>query len=54
METWLRSIGVTTVDTIVVEKTLMGPDADRQSRDAACEQARSLARRLARWERAVA
>lgn len=50
METWLHSIGVITVDTIIVEKTLMGPDADR-SREAACEQARSLARRLASWER---
>ncbi|MCC2656948.1 MAG: FMN-dependent NADH-azoreductase [Panacagrimonas sp.] len=52
METWLRSIGVTMVDTIIVEKTLMGPDADGRSREAACEQARGLARRLANWERA--
>jgi hypothetical protein len=39
-------------DTIIVEKTLMGPDADGRSREAACEQARGLARRLANWERA--
>jgi FMN-dependent NADH-azoreductase len=54
METWLRSIGVTAVETLVVEKTLMGPDADRQSRESACEQARSLARRFATWERSDA
>lgn len=47
METWLNSIGVTQIDTLIVEKTVMGPELDHKSRDAACHEARALAGRLA-------
>jgi len=46
MQTWLHSIGVTQVDTVIVQKTVMGPELDRQSRDAGCREARALAERL--------
>ncbi|MBL6751394.1 MAG: NAD(P)H-dependent oxidoreductase [Nevskia sp.] len=40
---WLRFIGITDAETIVVEQTLMGPDADRQARQQGIERARALA-----------
>ncbi|TDU26507.1 FMN-dependent NADH-azoreductase [Panacagrimonas perspica] len=43
METWLNSIGVTAIDTLMVQKTLFGPELDKQERDAASEAARALA-----------
>lgn len=46
MDTWLNSIGVTSVDSVVVQKTLMGADVDRPARDAAVRDARALAVRL--------
>jgi FMN-dependent NADH-azoreductase len=44
MEAWLRSIGVTDVESVVVEKTLLGPEVDHAARQAAREQAVALAR----------
>ncbi|MFM0316276.1 NAD(P)H-dependent oxidoreductase [Paraburkholderia nemoris] len=43
MEAWLRSVGVTDVKSIVVEKTLLGPELDHAARQAAREQAVALA-----------
>jgi FMN-dependent NADH-azoreductase len=43
MEAWLRSVGVTNVKSIVVEKTLLGPELDHAARQAAREQAVALA-----------
>ena len=44
IETWLRFIGVKQVDTVVVEKTLMGAEVDTASREAARHEAVALAR----------
>ncbi|MFM0222822.1 FMN-dependent NADH-azoreductase [Paraburkholderia dipogonis] len=44
MEAWLRSVGVTDVKSIVVEKTLLGPEVDHAARQAAREQAMALVR----------
>lgn len=46
MQTWLNSIGVTQIDSVIVQKTLFGPELDRQGRDAASEEARALVARL--------
>ncbi len=46
METWLNSIGVSQIDTLIVQKTVMGAEPDRQARDAGCREARTLAGRL--------
>lgn len=43
MEAWLRSVGVSEVKSIVVEKTLLGPELDHAARQAAREQAVALA-----------
>ncbi len=48
MDTWLTSVGVPTIDTVLVEKTVVGPDVDRQARDAAKSEAQALARTIAR------
>ena len=48
METWLASVGVPTIDTVLVEKTLLGPDVDKQARDAAKKAAQALAKTIAR------
>ena len=47
MDTWLNSIGITSIDSLVVQKTLMGPDQDRPARDAGVREARALAARVA-------
>lgn len=47
VEMWLRFIGVTDVQAIVVQKTLFGPDVDRDARDAAIRTAQTLAERIA-------
>jgi FMN-dependent NADH-azoreductase len=47
MEAWLRSVGVTDVESIVVEKTLFGPEVDEVARQAAREQAVALAQAAA-------
>jgi FMN-dependent NADH-azoreductase len=51
METWLRFIGITNIQTVVVEKTLFGPEVDVAARAAAKveaeEAARSCAQKLA-------
>ena len=44
MEAWLRFVGVTDVETIVVEKTLLGSEVDRVARQAARERAVEFAR----------
>lgn len=46
METWLSAIGVSEIETLIVQKTLFGPEVDRQGRDAAAQAARGLALRL--------
>jgi FMN-dependent NADH-azoreductase len=43
MAMWARMVGITDIQTISVEKTLFGPDADTESREAASVQARELA-----------
>ncbi|MFM0063775.1 FMN-dependent NADH-azoreductase [Paraburkholderia aspalathi] len=43
MEAWLRSVGVTDVKSIVVEKTLLGPELDHAARQTARELAAALA-----------
>ena len=48
VETWLRSVGVTAIESILVEKTLFGPEPDRQARDEAKSKAIALAATLAR------
>ena len=48
METWLTSVGVPTIDTVLVEKTLLGPDVDTQARNAAKKAAQALAKTIAR------
>ncbi len=44
MEAWLRFVGITQVESIVVEKTLFGPEVDETARQAAREQAVALGR----------
>jgi FMN-dependent NADH-azoreductase len=48
METWLASVGVPTIDTVLVEKTLLGPEVDGQSRGTAKKAAQALAKTIAR------
>ncbi len=42
MEAWLRFIGVTEVESVIVEKTLFGPEVDHAARQAARERAVAL------------
>ena len=42
MEAWLRSVGVKRVESVVVEKTLFGPELDHAARQAARERAVAL------------
>ena len=44
LELWLRSVGVTDLTAVLVEKTLYGPDADATARSAAKAEAQELAR----------
>jgi FMN-dependent NADH-azoreductase len=44
MEAWLRSVGVTKVESVVVEKTLLGVAVDHAARQAARERAVALVR----------
>lgn len=44
MEMWLRFVGVTEVNGVVVEKTLFGPEVDAAARAGASRQAEALAR----------
>ena len=48
MEMWLNFIGVTDIESIVVEKTLLGPELDREARASAREEAADVARRVGR------
>jgi FMN-dependent NADH-azoreductase len=43
MAMWARMVGITDIRTISVEKTLFGPEADTESREAASVEARELA-----------
>lgn len=43
LEIWLRSVGVTKVDSIVMEKTLFGTETDRLVRAGAAQEAKLLA-----------
>ncbi|VVE57663.1 FMN-dependent NADH-azoreductase [Pandoraea anhela] len=45
LDAWLRFIGVTDIESIVVEKTLLGAQTDRIGRQAACERAAAMAAR---------
>ncbi len=47
LELWLRFIGITAIETVVVEKTLYGPEVDGAARAAATAQAEQAARRCA-------
>ena len=42
IEAWLRSVGITDVESVVVEKTLFGPEVDHAARQAARERAVAL------------
>jgi FMN-dependent NADH-azoreductase len=42
MEAWLRFIGVTEVESVIVEKTLFGPEVDHAARQAARDRAVAL------------
>ena len=42
LEAWLRFIGITDVESVVVEKTLFGPEVDHAARQAARERAVAL------------
>lgn len=46
MDMWLNFIGVTDIESIVVEKTLFGPEVDREARGRAKQEAENLARRV--------
>lgn len=48
MEMWLNFIGVTDIESIVVEKTLLGPELDREARTSARQEAADVARRVGR------
>jgi FMN-dependent NADH-azoreductase len=43
MEMWLRFIGITDVASIIVQKTLAGPDTDGDARAEARRRAKALA-----------
>jgi FMN-dependent NADH-azoreductase len=42
LEAWLRFVGITEVESVVVEKTLFGPEVDHAARQAARERAAAL------------
>jgi len=44
LDVWLRMVGIDDVRSVLIEKTLYGPDADRAARDVALAQAVALAR----------
>lgn len=46
MELWLSFIGVSDIESIVVEKTLSGPEVDREVRSKAMDEAADVARRI--------
>ena len=47
-EIWLNFIGGTDIESIVVEKTLLGPELDREVRSRARQEAADVARRVGR------
>jgi FMN-dependent NADH-azoreductase len=48
LETWLRFIGISEIRTVVVEKTLFGPEVDRAARDDARGRVTAEVKRLSR------
>ncbi len=46
MEMWLKFIGISEWDSIIVEKTIFGPEVDLQARSQACSEAKDIAERL--------
>jgi len=46
MEMWLRFIGITDIQHVIVEKTLFGPEVDTESRGAAKQKAVAMAKRF--------
>lgn len=44
IEAWLRFVGIDDVETVIVEKTLFGPEVDAAARREACATAEALAR----------
>ncbi|WP_456022111.1 FMN-dependent NADH-azoreductase [Pseudomonas protegens] len=48
IQAWLEFVGITDVHALIVEKTILGEDLDRNSRLLASQQARDLADRLVR------
>jgi FMN-dependent NADH-azoreductase len=44
IEAWLRFVGIDDVETVIVEKTLFGPEVDAVARREACATAEALAR----------
>jgi FMN-dependent NADH-azoreductase len=47
LETWLRFVGITDIETIIVQKTLFGPEVDTASRGAAKKEAEEVGSRSA-------
>jgi len=45
-DAWLRFVGIEDIESIVVEKTLFGPEVDAAARDEACSAAAAIARAL--------
>lgn len=43
-EAWLKFVGITDIESVIVEKTLYGDEVDRSARDEACGRAVALAR----------
>lgn len=53
LEMWLKFVGITDVESVIVEKTLFGSEVDNEARQLACQQASQLARRLAKARQAA-
>lgn len=52
-EMWLKFVGITDIESVIVEKTLFGSEIDSQARQQACLQATQLARSLAQSHQAA-
>jgi FMN-dependent NADH-azoreductase len=48
LETWLSLVGITDIRTVIVEKTLFGPDVDRAGREDGCRRVISEVREMSR------
>jgi FMN-dependent NADH-azoreductase len=47
LETWLRFVGISDIETIIVQKTLFGPEVDSASRTEAKKEAGEVGSRFA-------